>query len=271
MLPFINIGNPVSNHALNRGLASWYLAIPQLMGGGISRDLCVAKNHMTLTNGPLWAGSAGRPGGYGAIRYDGSNDTATATFISANAGYTYCMWVNGDNAPGATQQKLMANGGTNDSSVMNWGHGSSTFRQCLYHRNAVGTYFTAKATTSLAASTWYHLTGSWDATDKLRIYVNGTLETTTTGVASINAQAGFLQTSGPTNVWPGLMDDIRVYTRCLSDSEVLAVYNDSRTGYPLTLNRLQRRVYGTAAAAGGVFNPYYYRMLAGHGGLGGAA
>src|SRR5688572_2591053 len=59
---------------LNRGLVSWYMVLPNRIGGGGNtlRDLC-RRNHGTLTNGPTWSGSRA-PGAFGSISLDGSND-----------------------------------------------------------------------------------------------------------------------------------------------------------------------------------------------------
>src|SRR5690606_30479453 len=58
------------------GLISWWMVLPHWRGGLTWRDLC-GRNHGTLTNmdPPTdWVGPRGRPGGWGALDFDGSND-----------------------------------------------------------------------------------------------------------------------------------------------------------------------------------------------------
>lgn len=65
---FLLPGNAVNRSApLNRGLVSWWMTLPNRLGGGGNtfRDL-MGRNHGTLTNGPTWSGNR-RLGGFGSI------------------------------------------------------------------------------------------------------------------------------------------------------------------------------------------------------------
>ncbi|MEM3893579.1 MAG: LamG domain-containing protein [Thermofilum sp.] len=73
---------------------------------------------------------------------------------------------------------------------------------------------------------WYHFVGVRDG-DTIKIYVNGVLRKSTSGVVgSVNntldviiGNRGDLQT--PFN---GIIDDVRIYNRALSDDEIRAIY-----------------------------------------------
>lgn len=269
----IDYRNPVSNSPLNRGLVSWWLALPQRMGGGRIIDLCSKGNHATLTNGPTWRSAAGRNGGFGSLNFVGGSSQYAPTTLSVASltNFTLSAWVRRT----ATNDLvyIASDTGTISGNLVQVGFYSDGL--CYY--TADGNFLTISSN----VSTWLHFAYCFNGslgTDALRnaFYINGVSQSPsgTSPATSTSASAGNLvigrRTASPvyTN---GNIDDVRFMTRTLSADEVVQLYNDSRTGYQQTLNRLPMRVYGTAAAASGVFNPYYYRMLAGHGGLGGAA
>ena len=99
-----------------------------------------------------------------------------------------------------------------------------------------GSLSSATSNTTAVADTWYHLVHVWDS-NGLRIYVNGVLENTT-------VQATFSASGGSNYLWTGYrnvacfgtpstdfigaVDDIRVYSRALSATEIKQLYNTGR-------------------------------------------
>jgi hypothetical protein len=85
----------------------------------------------------------------------------------------------------------------------------------------------ARALISPVAGTWYHLVGVYDGAN-LKLYLNGVLQQT---VPYANAWVG----AGTTAIgrsryagvnadfWPGLIDDVRIYSRALTDGDVAAL------------------------------------------------
>ena len=74
----------------------------------------------------------------------------------------------------------------------------------------------------LAVNAWSHLTATYDGTT-LRLYVNGVLASTTAVSGAMAASSGVLRLGG-NSVWgewfSGLIDEVRVYNRALSQSEI---------------------------------------------------
>jgi prepilin-type N-terminal cleavage/methylation domain-containing protein len=81
-------------------------------------------------------------------------------------------------------------------------------------------------------NTWYDVTCTYSGS-LLAVYINGVLEATTTTSGSLSYSYGypwFIGTAGSStatvaNKFSGLIDDVRVYSRALSASEVQALYN----------------------------------------------
>ena len=87
--------------------------------------------------------------------------------------------------------------------------------------------FEARGTAMLPASTWSHLTTTYDGTT-LRLYVNGTQVASRAVSGSIAVSSGALRIGGNA-IWGeyfrGLIDEVRVYNRALSVTELQADMN----------------------------------------------
>jgi len=88
-------------------------------------------------------------------------------------------------------------------------------------------YVNWQYTPTIVKNNWYRVVGTWDGTN-YRIYVNGTLMTTSSATGSFgNCTDGFSigsqQMFDATYPYPfkGLIDDIRIYNRVLTDSETV--------------------------------------------------
>jgi hypothetical protein len=94
-----------------------------------------------------------------------------------------------------------------------------------------GTSVRATSPFTPVLNTWYHLAGVYDAGQgQIRLYVNGVLVATRSVGPAWSA-------GGPTTIgrakwggaavdfWPGLIDEVRLYNRALSDQEVSSIYS----------------------------------------------
>ena len=97
--------------------------------------------------------------------------------------------------------------------------------------------YMVQTTTAFSPNTWYYVVGTWDSTS-MRIYVNGTLNnsTTNTGVA-INS-AGSLNIGAQTSTYyngtyhnfpfQGVIDEASISNRALSSDEIKLYYNSTK-------------------------------------------
>jgi PKD repeat protein len=163
--------------------------------------------------------AAGRYGG--ALTFDGVNDWVTvadANSLDLTNGMTLQAWVY-PTALGTTWRTVLFKerpGGIAYSLFAN----QSTTRPVGQvfigsERNAVGP-------AALALNTWTHLAATFDGA-ALRLYVNGSLVTTTAVAGSVAASTGALRIGG-NNIWPewfaGRIDQVRVYRRALTLAEI---------------------------------------------------
>ena len=219
-----NVGVTVTNTAQPPGLVAAY-SFDQ-GSGTAAPDASGTGNNGTLTNGPSWA-AAGKYGG--AISFDGVNDMVTiadSASLDLTTGMTLQAWVRPavlgwpyrtvllKETPGSHVYALYLNETTRPQGTMFAGG---------FERIATGA-------AALAANTWTHLATTYEGTN-LRLYVNGTLVTTTAASGAISTSTGALRI-GANTIWPeeafqGLIDEVRVYNRALTAAELTQDMNRS--------------------------------------------
>ena len=93
-----------------------------------------------------------------------------------------------------------------------------------------------ESTTSIALNTWYHMVCTKSSTTGMKIYINGSLETTESAATqnnnvntSYSSAFGIYGAISGNNhsMWDGLLDHARIYDSVLSASEVTELYNES--------------------------------------------
>jgi hypothetical protein len=93
-----------------------------------------------------------------------------------------------------------------------------------------------------------------DAANAIRVYINGVESTTgartQSDLFSFNVLAQYNDGSYPTANWDGWIDDVRLYARCLTVSEIRTLASRRGIAYE---TRRQRRAY--VAAGGGSTYP----------------
>lgn len=123
----------------------------------------------------------------------------------------------------------------------------SSFR--LYVRDAGGVAYTIQqppAATNISDGTWQHVVGVFDSTldgslsNRLKLYINGILIGQTNGPTALlvsphEVSIGSREdnvSSGYNLPFTGLMDDVRIYGRALSSSDVQELYLNAGTAGP---------------------------------------
>ena len=187
--------------------------------GILASDSSGNNNTGTLINGPAWIA----PGkvGASALQFNAANEQFVSIFDSTSLdptnGLTITAWINTSNwsgnrrivqkGNGDNQYRLLAEGGV--------------FKFDLTGVNTL-------TTTLPAVNTWVHVAGTWNGST-MAIYINGVLKAslaatgtnaTTTDSLTIAAKNGST-TAG--DYFLGSLDDVRIYNRGLSASEIAIV------------------------------------------------
>jgi len=78
---------------------------------------------------------------------------------------------------------------------------------------------TASASATITTGNWVFIAGTFDGTD-IKFYVNGVLEDTTNHPGTLPAGNDLQLGAFGTDYWAGSLDEIRIYNRVLSASEI---------------------------------------------------
>jgi hypothetical protein len=220
--------------SLKQGLVLW-LTFDEGTGT-TTKDLSGNNNNGTLldassTNAdgntpPQW--TTGKVGG--ALSFDGVDDYVRVSniVIPTNA-ITISFWI-------GPSINLSAGSGRKDLA-----YGVSYPRPAIiFNREGdgkIGMYVTVNGVNyddvktvrnSWSANIWYHITFTFDSST-FKIYVNGVLENSIVHTGTMQSITGWDIGGRPGAVsFPGLIDEVRIYNRALSDAEIQALYNATK-------------------------------------------
>jgi len=204
---------------------------------GHAKDSTPYSNHGTIYEASSTADRKGQAGK--ALSFDGSNDYVSlpndivlVSTIRLN-GVSYSAWIKTNN--NTIEQRIVGqqiSSGYSDYSSGGLGIDTSGFAKMrAYSDSDPAGYVGTTGTTQLQTDTWYHILGTYDPTDKkIRIYVNGVLEGTpaSIGVFSRLFVNEVNRIGKKEHVTPyytnGLIDEVRIYNRALSEAEIKALY-----------------------------------------------
>lgn len=244
----LNYGRPINwNAPLNRGLVGWWMTLPQqpARAKGIFRNL-VGKNHAVC--GSTIAVSSLRPlttnvSGT-SLKFDGTTNSVaevSGSDYSFGAGnFSFGGWLNPSTGPQfsistrstATTQGFEIVPDTSSSRGLRLG-------------TSVGNYTTTVPTT---ANEWQHLFATVDVVaGSSKCFVNGVLKETLAIAGTITNTQTLRFGQRNVSVYTGLLNDIRIYSRALSNDMVLRLYRASRTGYRMELNWLDNNPWSVYA------------------------
>jgi hypothetical protein len=191
--------------------------------GTTAADASGRGNAGTL-DGPTWS-TAGKFGG--ALSFDGVNDWVTipdANVLDLTTGMTMEAWVR-PSAIGSLWRCVMLKEQPADLIYALYA-GDSRGHAATDVFTSADIGLSGTATTAL--NTWTHLAATYDGST-LRLYVNGVQAASRAVTGSIRASTGVLRIGGDSS-WSdewfsGLIDEVRLYNRALSATEIQADMN----------------------------------------------
>ncbi len=93
--------------------------------------------------------------------------------------------------------------------------------------DATGDIGNVQTATNLATGTWYHIVGTYDGTNA-RLYVNGVWEKSAPAASMYNNNMNHIEIApSETNRFNGTIDEVMMWNRNLTDSEIAFLYESS--------------------------------------------
>ena len=194
--------------------------------GSTWTDLAGTADNITLVGSPTY--TSGTPSYF---TFNGSTQygTGSGTNVVPTTAYTKFVW-------------FYLNGYLDNNLVSSstGGHflfmGASTNRLYAGHANWTslgGTYLDYPSTATISLSTWYCACLTFNTTDGMALYINGSQDSTYT--ARKNAHAGDgstnIATFGGGNLLNGRISQVLCYNRALTAAEVLQNYNTTKSKF----------------------------------------
>ena len=185
-------------------------------------DLAGTQQNITLVNSPTF--TSGTPGYF---TFNGSNQYGTgAGAVLTTTAYTKSVWfyLNGYN-----DNNLVSSATGGHFMYMNSGN-----KIYCGHANWAN-YIAYPSTANISLSTWYNATLTFNTTDGMVLYINGTQDSTYT--ANKTAHGGDSSTNiatfGGGNLLNGRIAKVYCYNRSLTAAEVLQNYNADKSQFGL--------------------------------------
>ncbi len=213
---------------LSNGLVGYWPFDGKDISGTTAYDRSKSENNGTLTNGPTK--TIGRVGQ--ALSFDGTDDyveLGSFTGVSGATQASISAWLK-INTLDSTDNIAVHTG---DNGEMQIGVSSGN-KFYFYAKLSNGSWYGVTASSlTLSAGQWYHVIAKWTKNSSIELYVNGVSQGTT-AVGNFNLHdpgTDYTFTIGATdplsaksNYFPGSIDEVRIYDRAFSASEIWDLY-----------------------------------------------
>lgn len=185
----------------------------------------------TFVNSPTF-----NTGNGGSIYTNGLDQYAQTSYTgSATDSYTFSAWFKNDNY---SEPKYILGRGR-DGAGNGWSLQLQVSTGGIVTAGVVPTVpstigIVANGTSTLALNTWYYVTGVWTAGQSIKVYVNGSLQgtTTTAGTSLRTSTNGWWIGSISTTIFTSGYNAVaQVYNSVLSDAQILQNFNADKTRF----------------------------------------
>ena len=225
----IRIGSGITitgeNSVVTSGLTLYLDGSVYPGSGSTWSDQSGNANDATLINSPTYSSSNG-----GYFTFNGSTQRATVAGTPlTTTSYTKCIWFY-LNAT-ADNNLISYDDGLGTGHYMYFG-GFNTLRSG--HTSWTGFPNTFPSATTFSNATWYFAAITFNTTDGMSLYKNGTLDSTYTAQKTAPASGKVnLASYGSGNLLNGRIAKVLCYNRTLTAAEVLQNYNATKANYGL--------------------------------------
>jgi len=212
---------------LNKGLAGFWLMNEG--GGDKIQDLSMNGNKGTLVGmaHPPTPASGWNPGRKGVgLNFDGGNDyvdAGNAASLNITNAITIEAWVKTTTIT-AQRNIIMKGGGTATNYGIDIGSIAGKLRFFGYASGVAKGIILAGGTV-IDDGIWHHIAGTFDGTNWI-IYRDGVVDNSKVDAATLTPTTETLQIGArqSTGYFDGSIDEVRIYNRALSASEIMELY-----------------------------------------------
>ena len=157
--------------------------------------------------------------------------------------FTISAWIKWEGDPDAQGSWAIVSNWANGYSSEHYGLRMGTISASPDHNHGVFYYDDGTAwdwvyylKNELSDGLWHNIVGTLKSGDVAKIYFDGTLfETDNSSIPTLIdptddlyiARDGYGESSGDVGHWNGIIDEVRIYNRVLTEEEIIAIYNET--------------------------------------------
>lgn len=252
------------SHPLNRGLVGEWAVTPLagwsrgrtlrdlVRGGRTPHDGTLTGMAFPATTASGWAGAKGRPGGFGSIAFDGTNDYVNLLSLPAisNASFSVAAWVYPTNLAGRFEVFCSSTG--LGQTGLEIGNSNGTTATATFDN---ADFWTQTSNNAVTANAWNFIIWAADGLTggNRKIYVNGR-DVTSGGSGALATGGTFTaafigKRSTNSQFFPGRLDGIQLYNYGLTATVAAALYDETRRGNPDRWRWVRPWSFGVEVAA----------------------
>lgn len=218
--------SPLTHAAVTAGLIGEWLFDQN------SLDSSGNNFHGITTNTTLTSNRFGQPDS--AYHFNGSAwvEIQDNAILRPSSSWTISAWVRPETLTSPYNERIIDKGGDDFSGIAGYSLMYTTDRRFLFGNTwGGGGQGGITSLTQVQAPDWYFLVGTYDGVNA-RLYINGQLEASSpmswfidsTKPIQIGRFEGNINPPHWTSSFNGSIDDVRIYDRAISDSEVTTLY-----------------------------------------------
>lgn len=218
LLLFLFVSQPIAHANLRNGLVGWW-RLDETSGNPIDSSGSGYTGSPTSTT---FVSSCKRSN---CLGFNGTSSYVTLgmnAFNTLTNNFSYSVWVFPNSV---TVQQVFFSLGAGRA----WGGIENTSKAAFQYFDGGNRYI--YGATSLIINNWYNITVTKSSTDGVKVYLNGVLDgsdagrtSSVTAYAGENAAIGGAMYLGVNQPFNGLIDDMRIYNRVLTEQEIADLY-----------------------------------------------
>jgi len=205
--------------------------------GNLIHDLTLAGHNAVLAGSPERLNSTVPPWGY-ALSFDGTNGSVQVATPPLANNYTVAAWVflrSGGSAADPVGVLSATNCGDSADVILQSLTGSSQDPQYL-QLTRCGGFAGVPSTVPVPTNTWVHLAVAVTADKQVRYFINGLPAGAWDASAlDVTLGSGLALADNSTHQFNGMLDEIQIWRRALTQSEILSGLGQPLTSVPLDL------------------------------------
>jgi hypothetical protein len=217
------INAPTDYLTLNADLIGWWTFDGDALTSATATDMSGNGNNGTLVGSPTPViGKVGQ-----ALKFNNQGINLTDTGLIATSSFTVTAWIKASTDVSDYRTIIDKTISVNNRNY--WLELDVTTGNLSLRTSFNGTASAFTTSSALNDNRWHHVTASYDGSH-IYMYVDGTLVLNTATTGSIDSASGMVASIGyekfnNSRWFSGSLDDVRIYNRALSATEVQQLYN----------------------------------------------